>query len=81
MTRKTRDNPTAHAAANARCCYLGDLCTELTVLLRVLEEVDELQNLDLRLVAPGHVPEADANIRLFVEFLGCALAKAKHALQ
>ena len=51
---------------------LGYLGSELLVPGGVLEEVDELEYLDLGLLAPGHVPEPRADVAL-LDHLGVRL--------
>ena len=45
-------------------CHLGDLGSEVLVLLWVLQEVDELQDLQLGLLTAGHVLELDVDVVL-----------------
>lgn len=46
------------------CAHLGDLGSEVLVLLWVLQEVDKLQDLQLGLLAAGHVLELHLNVIL-----------------
>lgn len=55
--------------------HLGDLGAEVLVLLRVLQEVDELQDLQLGLLTAGHVLELHLDVVL--HHLGCGLAHAE----
>ena len=53
---------------------LGDLGTEVGVLLRVLQEVHDLLELLLGLIEPGHIVEGDVGALAALEDLGPALA-------
>lgn len=57
--------------------HLGDLGAQVLVLLRVLEEVDKLQDLQLGLLAAGYVAELDLDVVL--HHLGRGLAHAEGA--
>lgn len=57
--------------------HLGDLGAQVLVLLRVLQEVDKLQDLQLGLLAAGHVAELDLDVVL--HHLGRGLAHAEGA--
>lgn len=46
------------------CFYLGDLGSEVLVLLRVLQEVHKLQDLHFGLLTAGHVLEFHADVVL-----------------
>ncbi|RUP49633.1 LOW QUALITY PROTEIN: hypothetical protein BC936DRAFT_141968 [Jimgerdemannia flammicorona] len=58
-----------------------DLCAELLVRARVLEELDKLHDLLLRLIHPCHVLELDLHVRLLVEHLRLGLADPKDPLR
>lgn len=55
--------------------HLGDLGTQVLILLGVLQKVDELHDLQLGLLAPRHVFELDVD--LVAQHLGGGLAHAE----
>ena len=57
---------------------LGQLCADLRIFARVLQEVHDLLQGLLRFVLPGHIREGNARLLLDVH-LGAALAHAHHA--
>ena len=59
---------------------LGDLGPEVEVLLRVLEEVDKLHDLNLGLLTACHVPEGHVDLG-GVDQLGGGLAHAAHGTE
>ncbi len=58
-------------------CSLGELCTDLCVLLGIVEEIHDLHQRFLRLVLAGDIGERDPGLPLHV-LLGVALAHASH---
>ena len=56
---------------------LGQLCADLCVLLRIMQEVNDLLQRFLCLILTGYISEGDAGLLFHIHF-GLAVAKATH---
>lgn len=66
-----------HSNPNKSIWYLRDLGPKVLVLLGVLQEVNKLHDLQLGLLAPGHVLELDVD--LVTQHFGRGFADAEQA--